>query len=159
MVSEECKKIYNKLNTFVTKVINRDVQPQIDNLESDVNSLNNSITNLEIDTGWVEMTINSSNWQKGTGSGCWYRRKGNNVTVTINVIGTKTFSDTAIICTIPSSIAPTHRLEYGGATNNLTFGGFIETNGTINIRRPYMGGTGTNWSTSTWVGFTFSYVL
>ena len=32
MVSEECKKIYNKLNTFVTKVINRDVQPQIDSL-------------------------------------------------------------------------------------------------------------------------------
>ena len=155
----DAKTLYNKLNTFVTKVINRNVQPQINDLESDVDSLNNSITNLEIDTGWVEMTINSSNCQKGTGSGCWYRRKGNIVTVTINVTGTKTFSDTTIICTLPSSIAPTHRLEYGGATNNLIFGGFIETDGTINIRRPYMGGTGTNWSTSTWVGFTFSYVL
>ena len=124
-----------------------------------VGSLSTSIANLEIDTGWVEMTINSSNWQKGGGSGCWYRRKGNIVTVTINVVGTKTFSDNTIICTIPSSIAPTHRLEYGGSTNNLIFGGFIETDGTINIRRPYIGGTPTDWSTSTWVGFSFSYVL
>lgn len=38
MVSEECKTLYNKLNNFVTKVINRDVQPQID-------SLTNSPTN------------------------------------------------------------------------------------------------------------------
>lgn len=53
MVSEECKKIYNKLNTFVTKVINRDVQPQID-------SLDNSITNLEYDTGWQTITITNN---------------------------------------------------------------------------------------------------
>lgn len=39
--TEECKTLYNKLNTFVKKVINRDVQPQID-------SLNNSITNLTV---------------------------------------------------------------------------------------------------------------
>lgn len=38
-ISETCEQLYMKLNTFVTKVINRDVQPQID-------SLNNSITNL-----------------------------------------------------------------------------------------------------------------
>lgn len=136
-----------------------DVDTEIGTIENNITSLNNSITNLEIDTGWVEMTPNSSNWQKSTGSGCWYRRKGNTVTVTINVLGTKTFSDNTTICTIPSSIAPTHKLEYGGATNNLTFGGFIGTDGTINIRRPYLGGTGTNWSTSTWVGFSFSYVL
>lgn len=36
--SSGCKTLYNKLNSFVTKVINRDVQPQI-------NSLNNSPTN------------------------------------------------------------------------------------------------------------------
>lgn len=46
MVSEECKKLYNKLNIFVTKVINRDVQPQID-------SLNNSITNLADTNSWT----------------------------------------------------------------------------------------------------------
>ena len=136
-----------------------DVDTEIGTIEDDITSLNNSITNLEYDTGWIQMTVNSSNWQIGTGNGCWYRRKGNNVTVTINVKGTKTFSDTAIICTIPSSIAPTHRLEYGGTTNNLIFGGFIETDGSIYIRRPYIGGTGTDWSTSTWVGFTFSYGL
>ena len=39
-ISETCEQLYMKLNTFVTKVINRDVQPQID-------SLNGSITNLE----------------------------------------------------------------------------------------------------------------
>lgn len=39
-ITEECEVLYKKLNTFVKKVINRDVQPQID-------SLSNSITNLE----------------------------------------------------------------------------------------------------------------
>lgn len=47
-ISSKCNTLYNKLNTFVTKVINRDVQPQIDDLESDVTSLNNSITNKPI---------------------------------------------------------------------------------------------------------------
>ena len=51
MLSEECKKLYNKLNTFVTKVINRDIQPQID-------SLNTSITNL---TTTETTTITPSN--------------------------------------------------------------------------------------------------
>lgn len=59
MVSEECKKIYNKLNTFVTKVINRDVQPQIDDLESDVDSLNNSILNL-VQIQYIEVTTSST---------------------------------------------------------------------------------------------------
>ncbi len=46
-ISEKCVTFYDKLNTFVTNVINRDVQPHINDLESDVDSLNNSITNLE----------------------------------------------------------------------------------------------------------------
>lgn len=41
-ISEKCETLYKKLNTFVVKVINRDVQPQIDDLESDVTLLNNS---------------------------------------------------------------------------------------------------------------------
>lgn len=45
-ITEECEALYKKLNTFVKKVINRDIQPQISDLESDVTSLNNSITNL-----------------------------------------------------------------------------------------------------------------
>ena len=63
-ISEKCETLYNKLNSFVTSVINRDVTPKISNLntevwgsntqtgdsridtlESDVTSLNNSITN------------------------------------------------------------------------------------------------------------------
>ena len=33
-ISEKCETLYNKLNSFVTSVINRDVTPQINNLES-----------------------------------------------------------------------------------------------------------------------------
>ena len=63
-LSEKCETLYNKLNTFVTSVINRDVTPKIrnlntevwgsntqtgdsriDTLESDVTSLSDSITN------------------------------------------------------------------------------------------------------------------
>lgn len=68
MVSEECKTLYNKLNTFVKKVINRDVQPQIDDLESDVNSLNNSILNL-VQIQYIEVTTSSTlNANGGTGT-------------------------------------------------------------------------------------------
>ena len=45
MVSEECKTLYNKLNTFVTKVINRDVPNKIYPIGSiymSVNSINPS---------------------------------------------------------------------------------------------------------------------
>ena len=64
-ISEKCETLYNKLNTFVTSVISRDVTPKIsnlntevwgsntqtgdsriDDLESDVSSLSTSITNL-----------------------------------------------------------------------------------------------------------------
>ena len=64
-ISEKCETLYNKLNSFVTSVISRDVTPKIsnlntevwgsntqtgdsriDDLETDVTSLNNSITNL-----------------------------------------------------------------------------------------------------------------
>lgn len=65
-ISEKCETLYNKLNTFVTSVISRDVTPKISNLntevwgsntqtgdsridtlESDVTSLNNSITDID----------------------------------------------------------------------------------------------------------------
>lgn len=64
-ISEKCETLYNKLNTFVTSVISRDVTPKISNLntevwgsntqtgdsridtlESDVTSLSDSITNI-----------------------------------------------------------------------------------------------------------------
>ena len=64
-ISEKCETLYNKLNSFVTSVISRDVTPKISNLntevwgsntqtgdsridtlESDVSSLSTSITNL-----------------------------------------------------------------------------------------------------------------
>lgn len=64
-ISEKCETLYNKLNSFVTSVISRDVTPKISNLntevwgsntqtgdsridtlESDVSSLSTSITNI-----------------------------------------------------------------------------------------------------------------
>jgi len=39
MISEKCKTTYTKLNTFVTNVINRDVTPQITNLNETTTSL------------------------------------------------------------------------------------------------------------------------
>ena len=33
-ISEKCEELYNKLNSFVTSVINRDVTPQINNLQT-----------------------------------------------------------------------------------------------------------------------------
>lgn len=53
-ISEKCVTFYDKLNTFVTNVINRDVQPQID-------SLNNNITNIIYPVGSIYMSVNSTN--------------------------------------------------------------------------------------------------
>ena len=63
MVSEECKKIYNKLNTFVTKVINRDVQPQVDSLSTSITNLV-QIQSVTFDFG--SLTINSSSTKTKT---------------------------------------------------------------------------------------------
>ena len=72
-ISEKCETLYNKLNTFVTSVISRDVTPKISNLntevwgsntqtgdsridtlESDVSSLSTSITNFNSFNTWEE---------------------------------------------------------------------------------------------------------
>lgn len=73
MVSEECKTLYNKLNTFVKKVINRDVQPQID-------SLDNSITNLEkvfFTTITPSAITSASTWTNVNGGNIRLYRVGN----------------------------------------------------------------------------------
>ena len=59
MVTKECVTLYNKLNIFVKKVINRDVQPHIKDLESDVDSLNNSIKNL-VQIQYIEINTSST---------------------------------------------------------------------------------------------------
>jgi len=51
MVTKECITLYNKLNVFVKKVINRDVQPQID-------SLSTSIANL-VQIQYIQVTTSS----------------------------------------------------------------------------------------------------
>lgn len=65
MVSEECKTLYNKLNTFVKKVINRDVQPQIDSLNSSPTNtsreiLANSDLNDYTDNGFYYCNLSNS---------------------------------------------------------------------------------------------------
>lgn len=73
MVSEECKKIYNKLNTFVTKVINRDVQPQID-------SLNTSIKN-NVNTIYTSTVTCNTNLKFSSTPAIRYRRVGKIITL------------------------------------------------------------------------------
>ena len=88
-LSEKCETLYNKLNSFVTSVINRDVTPKISNLntevwgsniqtgdsridtlESDVTSLSDSITNLvqiqSVGFDFGSLAVNSSSTKTKT---------------------------------------------------------------------------------------------
>lgn len=52
-ISETCEQLYVKLNNFVTKVIDRDVQPQIDSLNTSITNLNTrvksgKVTNISV---------------------------------------------------------------------------------------------------------------
>ena len=77
-ISEKCETLYNKLNTFVTSVINRDVTPKISNLNTEVwgsdtqtgnsridtlntnfNNLDSSITSMESDINNVESDVSN----------------------------------------------------------------------------------------------------
>lgn len=106
MVSEECKKIYNKLNTFVTKVINRDVQPQIDDLESDVNSLDTSITN-NVNTIYTATVNCNSNLKFKSTAQIRYRRVGRIVTLRLwSVQASPTSTGWINIAGIPTGYKP-----------------------------------------------------
>ena len=77
-ISEKCETLYNKLNTFVTSVISRDVTPKISNLNAEVwgsdtqtgnsridtlntnfNNLDSSITTMESDINNVESDVSN----------------------------------------------------------------------------------------------------
>ena len=77
-ISEKCEALYNKLNTFVTSVISRDVTPKIGNLNTEVwgsdtqtgnsridtlntnfNNLDSSITSMESDINNVESDVSN----------------------------------------------------------------------------------------------------
>ena len=49
-ISEKCETLYNKLNSFVTSVINRDVTPKISNLNTEVWGRNTQTGDSRIDT-------------------------------------------------------------------------------------------------------------
>ena len=70
-ISEKCETLYNKLNTFVTSVISRDVTPKISNLNTEVwgsdtqtgssriDTLNNNLDNLNSSISTMESDINN----------------------------------------------------------------------------------------------------
>lgn len=77
-ISEKCETLYNKLNSFVTSVISRDVTPKISNLNTEVwgsdtqtgnsridtlntnfNNLDSSITSMESDINNVESDVSN----------------------------------------------------------------------------------------------------
>lgn len=131
--SSECKTLYNKLNSFVTKVINRDVQPQIDGLESDVDSLNNSITNI---LQYKQVATFQSDKIKVFA---------NSFSVCITISGTFTVSanDVTTLCTIPSQYKPSNAIAlpcYNGQTTH-NYVGVWTGNGNLDI---YNRGSGTS---------------
>lgn len=88
-ISETCEQLYMKLNTFVTKVINRDVQPQID-------SLNNSIMNILQYHQVATFQGNKIRVFANSFSGC----------ILINGTFTVTANSVTKLCTIPSQYKP-----------------------------------------------------
>ena len=62
-ISETCEQLYMKLNTFVTKVIDRDVQPQIDSLDLSITNLV-QIQSVSFDFG--TLTVHSSSTKTKT---------------------------------------------------------------------------------------------
>ncbi len=108
-ISEKCETLYNKLNSFVTSVISRDVTPKISNLNTEVwgsdtqtgnsridtlntnfNNLDSSITSMESDINNVESDV--SNLQTSVNSlntsianlGSWSTQSFGNATVYYN---------------------------------------------------------------------------
>ena len=124
-ISEKCETLYNKLNSFVTSVINRDVTPKISNLntevwgsntqignsridaletattslESDVTSLDTSITNLADTTSWTTYLDDSN-----------YKVRYNDYRVNVDVSITGTSASTTFtaygVAVIPNELRP-----------------------------------------------------
>lgn len=133
MVTKECVTLYNKLNTFVTKVINRDVQPQID-------SLDNSITNLEYDTGWQTLTITNNKFAHyDNGQLLQIRKVGRIVELTGSLKNTASITLNATevgVATIPTEYRPTKYifgLMQGSQTS--VFLVTVNTSGALNVLR------------------------
>ena len=142
IISEKCVTFYDKLNTFVTNVINRDVQPQIDDLESDVDSLNNSITNLEYDSGWQTLTITNNkfaHYDNNDSQVLRIRKVGRIVELTGSLKNTASITLNATevnVATIPLEYRPTHHifgLMQGSQTS--VFLVTINTAGALNVSR------------------------
>lgn len=88
-ISETCEQLYKKLNTFVTKVIDRDVQPQID-------SLNTSLTNILQYTKVASFQDNKIRIFANSFSACIF----------INGTFTVAANNVTTLCTIPSQYKP-----------------------------------------------------
>lgn len=134
VITEECETLYKKLNTFVKKVINRDVQPQI-------NSLNNSITNLEYDTGWQTLTITNNKFAHYDSDSqlLRIRKVGRIVELTGSLKNTASITLNATevnVATIPTEYRPTKHifgLMQGSQTS--VFLVTVNTSGALNVSR------------------------
>ena len=87
-ISEKCETLYNKLNSFVTSVINRDVTPKITNINTEVWGSNTQTGNSRIDaletvTTSLESDVNSLDTSI-TNLGSWSTANFGNATVYYN---------------------------------------------------------------------------
>ena len=158
MVSEECKKIYNKLNTFVTKVINRDVQPQID-------SLDNSITNLEYDTGWQTITITNNKFAHYNNDQILQIRKvGRIVELTGSLRSTSnmTLNATEVkVATIPTEYRPTNYI-FGlmqGTQTSVFLVTINMSNGALNVSRYRSSTTYSSVASGSWFPIHLTWIV
>ena len=80
-ISEKCETLYNKLNSFVTSVISRDVTPKISNLNTEVWGSNTQTGDSRIDT--LESDVSSLSTSI-TNIGSWSTANFGNATVYYN---------------------------------------------------------------------------
>lgn len=154
MVSEECKTLYDKLNSFVCKVINRDVQPQVDSLSTSITNTYHWNYQNNQPTGQVQYNNN--------GVVVDAYRRGNTVTVRVNVsiklINMGIDNASLSLATLPSGYRPPIQLYSLNAIYpyfTMFRYGSVNTEGQINLN---VNGATTAQTANAWIEFTFTYV-
>lgn len=143
-ISETCEQLYKKLNTFVTKVIDRDVQPKID-------SLNNRITN-NVNTLYTSTVTCNTNLKFQSTAQIRYRRVGKIVTLRLwSTQASPTSTGWINIASIPTGYKPIEDVTIAMQVINNTHIVQARTSGT-NTVQCYVLTAGTEWVglTATW---------
>ena len=179
-ISEKCETLYNKLNSFVTSVISRDVTPKISNLNTEVWGSNTQTGDSRIDTLESEVSslstsiTNTYHWNyqnnQPTGQVTYndngvvvnaYRR-GNTVTVRVNVsikyINMGSDNANLSLATLPSGYRPPIQLYSLNAIYpyfTMFRYGSVNTKGQINLN---VNGATTAQTANAWIDLAFTYV-